>query len=294
MWFESGAVEAARNLVPPSLAFPVALLSLLGSVYIVVPVVVSSYWFGDRYRGITWIGYILGGYSIMNISKGWVGAARPDVAPPVAVDSFPIVLRQIYASTIEIPTASFPSGHVMMAIMFWGLLAVELDIDMSAPARWTAVATIVVLVAFSRVALGVHFVGDVVGGALIGLAYLGGATLLFRRVGQQPRVTLGVAVALGVVGIPFVGFHLNALSILTASSGALLAWELATPPRQPWPRNRTGGKYALTGILCMLGAAAVVPVLGPEHPILLVVAGVVLATVVGMPELTRLYESQSG
>lgn len=66
---------------------------------------------------------------------------------------------------------SFPSGHALGAVVAFGLVVVLL-------ARRFKVATGVVggvavlLVSYSRLALGVHYVSDVVGGWLLGVAWL--------------------------------------------------------------------------------------------------------------------------
>ncbi|MFE2060475.1 phosphatase PAP2 family protein [Streptomyces sp. NPDC059446] len=68
--------------------------------------------------------------------------------------------------------AAFPSGHVMTAAVTCGLLLWLLRLhDAQAPLWWAATAVAVVSVAgvaFTRVYLGVHWVSDVLGGALLG------------------------------------------------------------------------------------------------------------------------------
>ncbi|MEW6229418.1 MAG: phosphatase PAP2 family protein, partial [Bacillota bacterium] len=66
----------------------------------------------------------------------------------------------------------FPSGHAQEAMVFWGYLARTLRVR-----KFTVAAIVIVfLIGLSRVYLGVHFPGDVVGGFLIGgiilMAYL--------------------------------------------------------------------------------------------------------------------------
>jgi membrane-associated phospholipid phosphatase len=110
---------------------------------------------------------VLGSSLLNNLVKLIVNRARPHLSDPVAVAG----------------GKSFPSGHAQAAIVGYGvLLAVFLPII---PRRWrgpaTAVAALLVLlVGFSRIALGVHYLSDVIGAFLIGTVWLIGMASAFR------------------------------------------------------------------------------------------------------------------
>ncbi len=72
---------------------------------------------------------------------------------------------------------SFPSAHTTMAVVGAACMTVLLP---ALTALWVAVA---VVLAASRVLLGVHYVGDVLAGALLGLALAVPAVALLERVG---------------------------------------------------------------------------------------------------------------
>jgi undecaprenyl-diphosphatase len=78
---------------------------------------------------------------------------------------------------------SFPSGHALGSIVAYGaLLLVFLP---AIPRRWrkaaiALVAAIVLLVGLTRIALGVHFVSDVLGAWLLGVVWLGVTGYAFR------------------------------------------------------------------------------------------------------------------
>lgn len=79
--------------------------------------------------------------------------------------------------------SSFPSGHALGSMVAYGaLLLVFLP---AIPRRWrrpaiALVTAVVLAVGLTRIALGVHFVSDVIGGWLFGMAWLGVTAYAFR------------------------------------------------------------------------------------------------------------------
>ncbi|MFG3039934.1 phosphatase PAP2 family protein [Streptomyces sp. NPDC048330] len=99
--------------------------------------------------------------------KNVVERARPHLPDPVA----------------HAPGFSFPSGHAMTAFTSCAvLLLVLLPLVPRAwrPVPWILAAVAVLGVSYTRVALGVHWVSDVVGGWLLGLAVVTATTLAFE------------------------------------------------------------------------------------------------------------------
>lgn len=78
---------------------------------------------------------------------------------------------------------SFPSGHAMSSTVCYGaLLLVFLPLVAVRLRRVAILATILLVAAigFTRLALGVHYVTDVLGGFVLGLAWLSAATAAFQ------------------------------------------------------------------------------------------------------------------
>ncbi len=78
---------------------------------------------------------------------------------------------------------SFPSGHSMGATFCYGALLVAFAPVLSEGARRRALVGVVVLclaIGASRLALGVHFVSDVLGGYVLGAAWLAASVAVFE------------------------------------------------------------------------------------------------------------------
>ena len=109
----------------------------------------------------------LGGGAIDTIVKVAVGRPRPTVDEPIT----------------EAFGKSFPSGHSMQAVVCYGALLLVVLPMLSR--RWHAAAiwstsTLILLIGFSRLTLGVHYVSDVLGGYVLGAAWLAASVAAFE------------------------------------------------------------------------------------------------------------------
>jgi membrane-associated phospholipid phosphatase len=94
----------------------------------------------------------------------------------------------------RITSASFPSGHVVHYVVFFGALAYLVwRVRASAVPGWpwlrlaivVASAALIVLIGPSRIYLGVHWPTDVLGGYLIGIVSLAPLIFAHRRLARQ-------------------------------------------------------------------------------------------------------------
>ena len=114
---------------------------------------------------------------------------------------------------------SFPSGHALIATIFYGFCA--FCIIHVLHKRWQKIlvgiiaALVIILVGFSRIYLGVHWVSDVIGGWVLGVAVLSLLIILFHLAHRHLKWTplkpihgiALIAVVLLVVALTFFIFH---------------------------------------------------------------------------------------
>jgi membrane-associated phospholipid phosphatase len=85
-------------------------------------------------------------------------------------------------------TFSFPSGHSLMSLCFYGVVAYLVSVHVESPA-WRLTlrvsgALIVLLVGASRIYLGVHYPSDVAAGFAAGLVWLTAIVFAYRRIAR--------------------------------------------------------------------------------------------------------------
>lgn len=92
--------------------------------------------------------------------------------------------RPSVGALVDSQGPAFPSGHVMAAVALWGLVPPIVALVTHRRTLWWAAtiasATIILLVAASRVYIGVHWLSDVIGALLFGAVYL----LVIGRLGE--------------------------------------------------------------------------------------------------------------
>lgn len=211
-----GVTEAIRTAVPDWSVGLVSAITTLGSLELVVAVLGAIYLYdlvlAERSSGrwqsspavIFLIAAVFGGLSLVVVLKASFGLPRPP-AELMAVD------RHGYG---------FPSGHTMAAAVLWGGLARWTDIG-TRDRRYATAALIIGAVAVSRMALGVHYMVDVIASVLFGVGYL---LLIERLTAGQPTRTFGIAIGIAIGAVLVAGPTPDAVLALAGTVLAFVGW----------------------------------------------------------------------
>lgn len=132
-------------------------------VLLVVGAGVAIYFAGRRLwlRLGVWVSALAGGQALNTLLKTWIARPRPAFADPLATALY----------------FSFPSGHAMMSLITYGLLAYFLFIGLRS--AWlrvpitAALIGLILMIGVSRIYLGVHYLSDVAAGFVVGGLWLG-------------------------------------------------------------------------------------------------------------------------
>jgi undecaprenyl-diphosphatase len=135
---------------------------LIGSLAVVV--VVALYSVRSPRWAVFAVGCMIGGF-ISTIVKALVERPRPDIEPLLHIES-----------------AAFPSGHALAAAIAFGAVGLFLTRVTRLPrmAVWLGAALCAGIVGLTRTYLGVHWPTDVIGGWLLGAAWVAVVALVVR------------------------------------------------------------------------------------------------------------------
>ena len=256
------------------LGAPFAVVTQLADFWFAALAVLLAYWLGerapvvgglDRRRAALLVALLVGAAGLTTTLKAAFALPRPPtaaLAPPLAL---PAAFQPVYEWAATADSFGFPSGHAVTATVLWGGFVWALDRGRRRT-RLAVASGAVALVGLSRLALGVHYLVDVVAGVAVGLVYL--AAVL--RLGSPTR-----AFGLAVAGL---------------AVGTALAWLAVRADVEPLPDPPLSVVAAATALVVV--PALVVLRAGLATPVLTVLGSAVAgAVVVALPLVGRHVEN---
>jgi len=203
----SAAMETVRWLhqLFGGQAYPFFLgITYLGSSVFLWPVILLWYWLFDP-RLARRLGLVLAMSVVINqLLKTAVGSSRPyDLDDELASET----ARRTGTGH------GFPSGHTQNTATFWPSVALCLHRRW----LWGLAAFLILAVGISRLALGVHLPGDVIGGAVFGLVIAWVGSRMPARPENAPRSAWAPLPVIAGLGLSFLdAIRPEALALLVA------------------------------------------------------------------------------
>jgi len=235
VFFDPETNRAINDALPDLVVSLFGIITTLGDGATLVTLAVLLYWFGaeeDRHKRAMVLAVVVSTLALVAGLKGFFEVPRPLYAadPPFAFgpDSY--------------PGWSTPSAHAMGAAAVYGALAVVMDTGKRWQ-RYTVAAFLIVTIPLSRVVLGLHYIGDVILGALLGLLLVAVALRITQR---SVTPMFGFALVLALVGYALGSEEFTTMAI-GASLGGILVWS-AVEDRDAEP---AGASILLLGLLVL-------------------------------------------
>ena len=285
--FES-ASESIRNAYPgDDLLETVALvITELGEDPAMILILAVAFWLvdwdgiptpADRREIAALAGYVAAGVAVILIVKAFFSLPRPP--------------EEVWLVERDYDEYGFPSGHAFNAVLLYGGFVYVFD-RWRRPA-WLGVAfALVVAIAFSRVVLGFHYVGDIIFGATLGLVFLLAMDRLCRR---NPVYAFAGATALAVPALVLnPGESLAYIALGAGIGGVLAATRIDSLP--PLSSRVEAAILVIGGFAFLIAVVVIHEAIAPDSRVAIVLAhvaiiGGVLLAPLGARQLDELRHS---
>ncbi|WP_255171099.1 phosphatase PAP2 family protein [Natrononativus amylolyticus] len=258
-----GEFGPIQETIPEWAALVVALVTQLGDVWFLALVVGLLYWVrgSERDDAAVVVGFTVAGLSLISALKHVFALPRPD-QPLVLLETLPWMIQPLYEATAMASGYGFPSGHALMTTVVYVTLAHRLSIGTHRQ-RFAVAGTIIAAVCVSRIALGVHYLVDIVAGVGVGLAFvLIGEWLLARIAVDQGTVAFTLAVVFSASNLLVGGADTDGVLLLGTALGAFAGWQLIVLGRRLVDCERPSAAVRPLALHGGLALGAVVPLVG--------------------------------
>lgn len=287
---EFGPIQEA---IPEWLAVIIALLTQFGDLWFLALLLGVLYWtrIPDQDGiAIVW-GLLLTGVGFYRGLKEVFEFPRPD-QPLLDPELLPWVIQPLWELTATAGGYGFPSGHATSSTIVYFGLATVLTVG-NRRLRFVLAGTLVAVVSFSRIALGVHYLVDVVVGATLGGILL---YVVFQGLGRtsdhRGTYTFVLAIVTGLFYVYTSAGEIDSILVLGAALGTFGGWQLVVlarilvvakrPSKTIQPLLYHGGS-AVVALGILLFALEEFPLLSGEHYGAGGAVGLITAAVVVLP-----------
>ena len=254
-----------RDTISAEYADIVVAVTELGSPTTLMLVLAILFWCGSRRRSALVISYGVAGLGFMLALETLLGLPRPP--------------ESVYLTSIDVEGYGFPSGHAFASVVVYGGLVSVYDRPRD-PVALLGAGTLVAAVSLSRVVLGVHYLGDVIVGAILGVVFVAAMNRVSRG---MPTVGFAVALALAVPAVYVTDAAAYAVLALGAAIGGLLT--TGWIDRLPRLRSRLEGLVLVVVGGSVLVALRIVETIVDLTPLLVALYAVFVAWIVFAPAL---------
>ena len=177
-----GELRLIQDFLPEWSALALAVVTQLGDLWLVAILFAALYWRREGLRreilGLA-VAVVVGAAAFVSL-KSVFALPRPD-SPLLAAEEVPALVRPLYTATAFSDGYGFPSGHATVStVVYFGLASILTLWDRHR--QYVVAGTIVAVVSFTRLALGLHYLVDVLAGVALGGAVLVTTRALLARV----------------------------------------------------------------------------------------------------------------
>ena len=242
-----GELELAAALPEPIVVLA-ALLTALGDVWFIFLLLGVLYWFGttipgplslSRRHAAFVIALAFGGLALITALKELLQLPRPpNASEPAGAELIPQTVLPIYAELGAASGFGFPSGHAVAAVVVYGGLAVLIGTRRG----YVMAIVLCAVIPLSRIALGVHYLVDIVVGVAVGIAYLA-VTVRLCGQGSNPGRAMMIALAVALLGAA-IGYTSDTMFALGGALGMRMGWGIVGGAVVHESVTRRGGAIA--------------------------------------------------
>lgn len=212
-----GASETVWEAYPDSLIDIANIITELGGADGIILLLALLFWLVDREKILLLAAVTVAGVAFYLSLKSALAMPRPITDPAMNVEAVVELGDDEYG---------FPSGHAFNAVIVYGGLLYYFD--KYRDPRWVAaIATLIVTIAMTRIFLRLHYLGDLVVGAAIGVVFL---LAMDRLMDGDARIGFGLGILFGIVAVLISGdtgsvleTEAYALTVLGVAIGGFLA-----------------------------------------------------------------------